>query len=198
MIWLSLDHHDPHHAENDQRGKTRPNVIPIRAISKSRHGGGERIHSPDKTYSFLSKKYMWRMITKKKNCHKRSWWKFHSKMKIIIICSSVCGSSHLPWLCIRPSERVVDRWCHLKSISIKNILIMIENDQYWSKSFDNDKKWGQADCFTLAGHNQTIHVQCLSQFQPTTNKTTVRYCLRPCLFSMAFHNKPEFLLISDQ
>ena len=24
-----------------------------------------------------------------------------------------------------------------------------------------------------AGHNQTIHVQCLAQFQPTTNKTTV-------------------------
>ena len=69
--WLWFDHHDHLHAENDQRGKTRPNVIPIRAISKSRHGGGERIHSPDKTYSFLSKKYMWRMITKRENCHEK-------------------------------------------------------------------------------------------------------------------------------
>ena len=48
-----------------------------------------------------------------------------------VIISSVCGSSHLPWLCIRPSERVVHRWCHLKSVLIKNISIMIENDQYW-------------------------------------------------------------------
>ena len=68
------DHNDDHHQDdpddhpgNDQDGKTPPNVIPIRAISKSRHGGGERIHSPDKTYSFLSKKYMWRMITKREH-----------------------------------------------------------------------------------------------------------------------------------
>ena len=198
MIWLSLDHHDHLHAENDQRGKTRPNVIPIRAISKSRHGGGERIHSPDKTYSFLSKKYMWRMITKKKNCHKRSWWKFHSKMKIIIICSSVCGSSHLPWLCLRPSERVVHRWCHLKSLLIKNLLIMIENDQYWSKLFDNDKKWGQADCLTVQGttRRSTYNASPSSSRPPTRPRwDTFTSCLRPML---VIHDKPEFLPISDQ
>ena len=39
------DHNDDHqddpddHPGNDQDGKTPPNVIPIRAISKSRHGG---------------------------------------------------------------------------------------------------------------------------------------------------------------
>ena len=42
-----------------------------------------------------------------------------------------------------------------------------ENDQ-------NDHNDDNDDNDDNAGHNQTIHVQCLAQFQPTTNKTTVR------------------------
>ena len=125
-----------------------------------------------------------------------------------VIISSVCGSSHLPWLCIRPSERVVHRWCHLKSVWIKNLLIMIENDQYWSKLFDNDKKWGQADCLTVQGttRRSTYNASPSSSRPPTRPRwDTFTSCLRPMLVLHGFSQQtrifanlwPIDLLLSD-
>ena len=56
----------------------------------------------------------------------------------------------------------------------------IGGNHQWSEwlSRDRDNNEGYDDLndeddYQNAGHNQTIHVQCLAQFQPTTNKTTV-------------------------
>ena len=66
------------------------------------------------------------------------------------------------------------------------MIMSIGDNRQWSQwlSRDNDDiKWcewlskeiaeGYDENDDTAGHNQTIHVQCLAQFQPTTNKTTV-------------------------
>ena len=54
---------------------------------------------------------------------------------------------------------------------------------------DNDENEGYDDLNDLndenSGHNQTIHVQCLAQFQPTTNKTTVNI---PSLLKHNYHD----------
>ena len=63
------------------------------------------------------------------------------------------------------------------------------NDQVDERNYDNnnnddDDVENNDDDNGNAGHNQTIHVQCLAQFQPTTNKTTVRMMIMKIIVHM--------------